>query len=174
YLLATPRHLERADLRRVARRVFLEVVANVPHGAVIVGIERRGRVVLPTQRVRLRGLAYREDGFRERELAERIVGLPAGKALSCEVFRTAERVSDTDVPELVDRAARHPPVVAVAEIGSLLIERDVATLLVHPELVPAYAATTRRRSDRVRSQNRFVVAESSVDEARHDLVALRV
>src|SRR5262245_50139010 len=43
--LLTSRHLERTDLGRVARRVFLEVVTDIPYGAVVVGIEGGGGVV---------------------------------------------------------------------------------------------------------------------------------
>src|SRR5262249_20872293 len=151
-------HLERSDLRGIARRVLLEVVTDVPHCAVVVRIEGRCCVVLPPQRIRLRALALRQNRLREGQLAERIVRLPAGKALTGEVRRTAERIPDADVAELVDRAAGHPPVVAVAEIRSLLVERDGTALLVYPELIPAYAAAAGGRRDRVRRENRLVVA----------------
>src|SRR5262245_27372175 len=104
FLLPTPRHLERADLRRVARRVLLEIVADVPPGAVVVGIEGGCGVILPPQRGRLRTFAGRKDRLGERELAEGIVRLSTREALAGEVFGTAERVSDADVAELVDRA----------------------------------------------------------------------
>ena len=42
------------------------------------------------------------------------------------------------------------------------------------EFVPADATATRRRVDRVDGDNRLAVANSPVDESRHDLVALRI
>src|SRR5947208_731297 len=47
-------HAERADLRRVAGRVLLQVVADVPDRAVVRRIDGGRRVVFPAQRVHLR------------------------------------------------------------------------------------------------------------------------
>src|SRR5678815_539598 len=170
--LFASRHLERADLRRIARRLFLEVVADVPHRAVVVRVEGGRGVVLPAQRVDLRALTLGKNGLGERQLAQRIVRLSPGKTLPGKVRRTAERVSDTDIAELVDGAAGHPSVVAVAQISALLVQRDRPALVVHTELVPPHTAASGGRRNRVRGENRFVIAESPVDEPRHDLVAL--
>src|SRR5438128_2489690 len=114
-------HAECADLARVARRIFLEIIADVPDGAIINGIQRRLAVVLPPQdppfrrRAELGGLALGESGLRKRELAERIARRSPGEALSWEMVGPAEGVAHPDIAELVDRAAGHPSVGPVRE-----------------------------------------------------------
>src|SRR5262245_12401849 len=107
---AAPGHPERADSRRIARRALLQVVADVPHRAIVGWIDRRRRVILPPERGRLRRFAFHEYGLLEREDARGIGALAPGEPLSREMRRAAERVADADVAEAIDRRTRHPPV----------------------------------------------------------------
>ena len=103
-----PRNSKRANARRIAARVLLQVIANIPDGAVVVGIDRGLRVVLPAHGRGLRRLAFHEHRFAQRQLAERIAGAPRRKALAREVRRVAKGIADADITGLVHRGTRHP------------------------------------------------------------------
>src|SRR5688572_2862347 len=102
-------HAKRTDAARVVRRVLLHVVADVPDRAVVARVDRRLRVVLPPQRIRLRCFAFHEDRLVQGESPLRVVRQAAGEALAGEVRGAAERVADADVAATVDRRTRHPP-----------------------------------------------------------------
>src|SRR5262249_36180585 len=126
----TPWHPERADLARVARAVLLDVVADVPDRAVVNGIDSGLRVVLPSLTAgagtiaAFSAFAGNEDGFLERQLSLRIIWLPSRESLARKRRRSAVRVADADVAELVHRRARHPAEESVRRVRALLIERD--------------------------------------------------
>ena len=114
------------------------------------------------------------------EDAQGVARCPAGESLAGKVWRPAEGVADADVAELIDRRACHPPIGRCQGcqgcqgcVGALLVQGGSAAT-VQPELVPADAAATRRRVHRVHRDNRFLVADSPIDDAGHELVALRV
>src|SRR5207253_7761993 len=125
------------------------------------------------RRAGLRGLALRENGLQECELAERIVRFPPGKALSRETVGPAERVAHPDIAELVDRAAGHPPIVPVREIRPLLVQGD-RPVFADAELVPPDAPAPARGIDRVGRENGFAVSNAAIDHPGHEFVALRV
>lgn len=72
---------------RVVFFALLEVVANVPESAVVGRIDVERCVVFPAQRIRLRRLALRKDGFVKRHLSFRIACESRGKALAGEAGR---------------------------------------------------------------------------------------
>src|SRR5262249_38084745 len=78
---------EGADPRRVAGRALFEVIADVPDREVVGRVDGGLGVVLPAVRGRLRGLALDQDRLPQRQLARRVVGVPAGEALAGEVGR---------------------------------------------------------------------------------------
>src|SRR4029078_4704834 len=97
---------ERADPRRVAGGVLLEIVADIPDGAVVRRLHRVRRVCLPASRLARRGALrvrpFREDRLLHGELSQGIARLPAGESLSGEGLLTAQRVADGDAERLFD------------------------------------------------------------------------
>src|SRR5262245_35712680 len=87
--------------------------------------------------------------------------------------RAAERVADSDVAEPINRGAGHPAVKTIRRIRALLTQPDAA-VFVDPKLVPAHAAAAGRSVDRMDGDQRFAARHLTIDEPRHDLVALRV
>src|SRR5437870_4811975 len=169
---AATRQPERSNPARITRGAFLDVVADVPNRAVVARIDRGLRVVLPTHHG-LRVLAFDEHALAERQLTGRVAGEPRGEALARKGRWPAERVADADVAQTIDRRAGHPAKEPVRRVRALLMQADRAVLL-DPEFVPADAAAAGRRVDRVDRHDRLAVTNPTVDEPRHDLVALRV
>src|SRR5579863_9516120 len=58
---------EAADFRPIILVVFLQVVADVPEGAVVARVHGRRGVVLPAKAIRLRSLSLREHRFMKRQ-----------------------------------------------------------------------------------------------------------
>src|SRR5690349_15375910 len=81
----TPRHPERPDPRRVARRILLQVIADIPDRAIVARVNGGLGVVLPAQGIGLRGFAFGENRLAKRQLAGRIIREPAGEALAGKV-----------------------------------------------------------------------------------------
>src|SRR5262245_27096944 len=81
--LFAARQPKRSDPARVRRRSLLEIIPDVPDGAIVHRIDRRLGVILPPQvapfgrRPDLRCLAFDENGLGERQHAGWIVGGPA-------------------------------------------------------------------------------------------------
>src|ERR1035437_10296617 len=79
-----------ADPRGVGRRALLVVIADVPEGAIVAGVHRERRVVLPAQCACLRCFSIHENRLAKGELAPRVVREPRGETLAGEVGRAAE------------------------------------------------------------------------------------
>src|SRR3954467_8195591 len=163
---------EGADLRGICLGAPTKIIADVPDGAVVARVHSGLRVVFPSQRV-LCGLSLDEHGFAQRQPAGRVAGETSGEPLASEVRCATKRVSDADIAELVDRRGRQPAEEPVGRVGALLMQCDAA-LSIDPELIPADAAATTLRVDRVHGNDRFPITDAAVDQPRHDLVALCV
>src|SRR5262245_21023450 len=87
---------KRADLARIAGRVFLEVIADVPDCAVVARINRRLCVVLPAHSV-LRRCAFSQHSLAQGQQAERVTSPASSETLSGKVRRPTKRVTDADV-----------------------------------------------------------------------------
>src|SRR5262245_2108852 len=116
---AAARQPECADLARVVGRVLLDVIPDVPDGAVVGRIHRGRRVVLPTHRG-LNSLAFDQDRFLQRHLSWWIVGEPCCEALTGELRCSTIRVAKRDVAVAVDGRAGQPTEVAVGGVSPLL------------------------------------------------------
>src|SRR5689334_8358723 len=84
-----------------------------------------------------------------------------------------ERIANRDVAAAIDGGTRQPPKEAVRCVSALLMEPD-GPAAVNPELVPAHATASRRRVHGMDGHDRLLIADSPVNHARHDLVALCV
>src|SRR3989442_12368269 len=102
-----PGQAERPDAGRVGRCALLYMIADVPDRAIVGGIHRGLRVILPPHQL-LRRFAFRQHRFAKRQQAERIVGKPCGNTLTWIGRRASERVADRNVAPPIDRRARHP------------------------------------------------------------------
>src|SRR4029453_18808439 len=78
-----------------------------------------------------------------------------------------------DIAEAVDGRTSHPAEESIRGISPLLMQGQSATAVNH-ELVPPPAAATCGRFDEMNPKDRLRAADASINEARHDLVALRV
>src|SRR5262245_25584360 len=116
---ASIRQPERSDAARVARRILLEVVTDVPDRTVVARVDRRLRIILPPHHA-LRGFAFDQHRFAKRQLPRRVAGESAGESLADIVVAATERIADADVAELVDRRAGHPAVEAIGRVRALL------------------------------------------------------
>src|SRR5436190_23142444 len=141
-------YLERPDARGIRRRVLLEVIAHVPDRAVVSGIDRGLRVILPAHRVDLGRLPACERRFTQGELAERIIGQTARESLTGERRCTAERIADSDVALMIDRRTAHPAIGAIRCVRALLPQLPTP-IGGHRELVPANTAAKCRSQHRM-------------------------
>ena len=86
---------------------------------------------------------------------------------------SAEGVSNADVTGTVHSGAGHPAVKLVGRVGALLVQHRIA-FGVQAELIPAHSAAPSSGINGMDRNQGFVVAEIAIDEALHDLVALRI
>src|SRR4029078_9729978 len=121
------RDAERTDMDRA--RAALVVVAHVPEGVVVAGVDHRRREVLPAVTPALGGGAVDQPGPGEPEGARRIARGARGEPLPGVHRRAPDRIADADVAAAVHRGAAHPTVTGVGGEGALFIEDRVARAL---------------------------------------------
>src|SRR3954470_15278679 len=122
---STSRKTKSGDARRIVCCASLQIIPDIPDGAIIARVHRRLSVILPPQRNCLRRFPHGDDAFMNGETSARIGGESAGETLAGKLSGAAIRISDSDIPAAVRRRARHPPKCAVWRVGSLLVQGDV-------------------------------------------------
>src|SRR5580704_2952373 len=167
------RQSPRANACRVAIVARLQVIADIPERAVITRIQRQRRVVLPAQRVRLRGLPIGKNRLVQRHRARLVTRQPRGETLTSKRGAVAEGVTHCDIALAVHPSTRHPTETAVRRIRSLLRQLD-GSLIVDRELVPPHATPARAGIHRVRCHNELLRSEIAINKTLHQLVTLRV
>src|SRR5215469_5103071 len=169
----TARGTEGPDLCGVGGSAGFQVVAYIPEGAIVAGIDRGGGIVFPSERCGLRRFAFRENRFMQRHDSRRIRGHSCRETLTRKMGRSAIRITDSDIPIAIHTDASHPAIETIGGIGALL-EKQRLAFGVQSNLIPADAPAAGGCVNRMQANNGLPTIDVSINQALHQLVALSI